>query len=126
MSVRHVFRATCLLTLVWMLVQTFSTLSARVGPAPPPGAMRVMSGVIDQIVDEAWAVVLVGPSEEELLVPAASLPPGARAGTWLILRQGDSGALTFEIDAASSAAALERIERKLHALKARGSSLTSP
>lgn len=85
---------------------------------------RELSGVIDRIVDDEVAVVLVGTVGWELLAPASSLPPGARPGTWLILRRDDSGAFAFEIDERSTAASLERVELKLQALKRQG--ITSP
>lgn len=41
--------------------------------------------VLDRIVDDATAVLLVGPNEVEVHVPADALPDGATDGTWLVL-----------------------------------------
>ena len=41
--------------------------------------------VIDRIVDGTTAVLLVGPDETELLLPADELPGTAGEGVWVIL-----------------------------------------
>jgi hypothetical protein len=49
-------------------------------PDIPPGR-----AVVDRIVDDTTAVLLVGPSEDELLVPAVSLPAGVEEGSWVVV-----------------------------------------
>jgi hypothetical protein len=41
--------------------------------------------VVDRIVDDRLALLLVGPTEDALHVPVEVLPEGAGEGTWLVL-----------------------------------------
>lgn len=125
MSVRHIFRAAGLIILGWLVCQTSPSAPTRVSPAPPPGVTE-FSGVIDRIVDRRQAVILVEDAEWELPVAAAALPPNARAGSWVIVRQDDRGGLVITVDESRTQAALKRIQEKLHALKARGCAQTCP
>lgn len=123
MRIRRLVRAVCLIILAGLAIQAVLAQTTWLGPAALP---HEQVGVIDRIVDDALAVILIDGEREELLVPAGDLPVGARAGVWLILHQDASGALSFEIDHTRTAAALERIEAKLQALRNRGFGLTSP
>lgn len=41
--------------------------------------------VVDRVVDDRIALLLVGPAEDALHVPVEALPVGAGEGTWLVL-----------------------------------------
>lgn len=47
--------------------------------------LQKKSAVIDRFVDQAIAVLLVGPEEIEEHVPIERLPADAEEGTWLII-----------------------------------------
>lgn len=153
MEIRRFVKAACLITVACLLALAGLALhsllisTAGVNPSPPrqeragasssavqperPGEelsvpLEEQRAVIDRITDDALAVVLVDDDERELLIPAADLPPGARAGDWLILRRGGAGALFLELDPDTTAAALRRIEAKLQALRSRAPGPTSP
>jgi beta-lactamase superfamily II metal-dependent hydrolase len=57
-----------------------SPVSADSQPDIPPDR-----AVVDRIVDGTTAVLLVGPTEDELLVPADSLPEEAAEGSWVVV-----------------------------------------
>jgi hypothetical protein len=54
--------------------------------------------VVDRIVDGATAVLLVGPDEVEVHLPADALPEGVTDGTWLILDLGVTTPRVLAID----------------------------
>ncbi|MEY3072745.1 MAG: hypothetical protein RLZZ353_941 [Actinomycetota bacterium] len=82
-----------------------------------PGTPRVTDGtavpddaaVLDRIEDGV-AVLLVGPAEAEVTVPAAVLPTGAREGDWFRLGLTPDPALT-EARRADLAARLDEVRR---------------
>ena len=54
--------------------------------------------VVDRIVDDTTAVLLVGPGETEAHLPASSLPDDARDGTWLVVEPDHCTVRVLEID----------------------------
>lgn len=64
--------------------------------------------VLDRIVDGRYAVFLIGPDEEELIIPLVLCAPGRGAGLCTLLAR------------ASDEAARSRIEEKLSVLRSRG------
>lgn len=53
---------------------------------------------MDRIVDAAIAVLLVGPQETELHLPADTLPAGATDGTWVRLDLGTDPPTVLGVD----------------------------
>ncbi len=76
--------------------------------------------VIDRIVDGEHAVLLVGPEEEERIVPRSCLPPEAKEGVWLLVTFDDDRLLQARIDHEATDRAAERIVSKLERLRRRG------
>lgn len=76
--------------------------------------------VVDRIVDGLHAVLLVGESEEERIVPLASLPEGVREGMWLEVRFDGETLVEAEIDHEETERVKKRIAAKLEALRRRG------
>lgn len=77
------------------------------------------TGIIDRIEGDV-AIVLVGESEDEMTIPVADLPQGAKEGSWLRL---ELEAGRIELDPQAEAEARERIEGKMDQLRSRGSRL---
>lgn len=61
-------------------------------PIPPDRA------VLDRVVDDTTAVLLVGEDEDELHLPATALPDGVTDGTWLHLDVATSPPTVLGID----------------------------
>lgn len=80
--------------------------------------------VLDRIV-EKQAVLLVGDNELEKIVPASSLPPGCKPGSWLRLDSDHNGNLRIQIDIEATQQAARRIADKVNRLKQRGRGLTN-
>lgn len=76
--------------------------------------------VLDRVVDGAHAVLLVGPRERELVVPASELPAETRSGSWLRVRTAGDGSVTIRPDAEATARATGRIRDKMEQLRRRG------
>jgi hypothetical protein len=75
--------------------------------------------VIDRLVDGATAVLLVGPDEDELLVPVGSLPAGAVAGSWVVLDLAADPAAVVEVDVELTEARRHGFETRLERLRQR-------
>lgn len=93
-----------------------SDLSRWTGDDPPDDLRDDLSSevpadaaVLDR-VEDGLAVLLVGPDEVEVAVPAAMLPPGGRDGDWFRLGLSPDPELTAA-RRAELAARLERIRR---------------
>lgn len=87
------------------------------------GGWIVMSekAVVDRIVDDEHAVLLVGDDEQELVVPRSTLPAGTEAGGWLrITRDSDGTVVSLTPDPAETEAIRARIADKLAQLRQRG------
>ncbi len=76
--------------------------------------------VLDRVVDGEHAVLLVGPRERELIVPAAELPVETRPGSWLRVTTADDGRVTIVADAEATERATGRIRDKMERLRRRG------
>lgn len=81
---------------------------------------RVERAVVDRLVDGRWAVLLVGPGEEERVVDLKLLPPGAGEGTWLRLSLAGDEVLALEVDEEETRRVRERLDEKLARLRQRG------
>lgn len=85
----------------------------------PAEAIPHDRAVVDRIVDDSTAVLLVGPDETEAHVSAASLPEDARDGTWLVVEPEDGTVRVLDIDrelterrAADLGSRLDRLHRE--------------
>lgn len=125
MSVRPVLRAASLMFAGWLVVHVLSLAAAGLQPDRPPGDLKV-PGVIDRIVDQEHAVILVGETGWELVVQASRLPPGAREGDWVLLRFDSGESVSIQYDPDQTLAARDRIQEKLGALKTRGCAQLCP
>lgn len=77
--------------------------------------------MVDRIVDDTHAVLLIGEEETEQVVPAEQLPDNAAEGTWLLITRDDEGqAVEIEVDEAQTQGMQERIASKLDRLRRRG------
>ena len=76
--------------------------------------------VIDRIVDGVHAVLLVGESERERVVPVGHLPRGATPGTWLTVRFDGDELVHAVVEDEETASARRRIQDKLERLRRRG------
>ncbi len=79
--------------------------------------------VLDRIEDQQHAVLLVGATEEERVVPVGQLPPGCRPGDWLVIETDDRGRFAIQIDPQATEQAANRIRDKMKRLKGRGRKL---
>jgi hypothetical protein len=77
--------------------------------------------VIDRIVDGTTAVLLVGPSEDELLVPADVLPEGAREGSWLLVDLDTDPPTVFGVDDQLTEARSSELDSRMDQLRRRRS-----
>lgn len=78
------------------------------------------SAVVDRIVDGVHVVLLVGPEEEERVVPKSSLPEGVAEGTWLKVRFEGDELVWAVIDEEATQVARERMAAKMERLRRRG------
>lgn len=76
--------------------------------------------MVDRIVDEAHAVLLVGTEERELVVPLEELPEGTQAGHWLRVRLEGERVTEATIDQEATEEVRDRIAEKLERLRRRG------
>lgn len=76
--------------------------------------------VVDRLVDGRWAVLLVGPQEEERRVDVNALPPGAGEGTWLRASFAGQELVALEVDEEETRRVRARVEDKLARLRQRG------
>lgn len=77
--------------------------------------------VLDRIVDGTQAVLLVGETEAEAIVPVTLLPDGTQPGDWLQVTRGADGTIVaLALDPAETESMRERIAAKLAALRQRG------
>lgn len=82
--------------------------------------MEMISAVVDRIVDGEHVVLLVGPEEEEVVVPRAALPAKIREGTWLQVCFVDGQLKKAVIDEKATQEAVQRIASKMDLLRQRG------
>ncbi|HLT57618.1 MAG TPA: DUF3006 domain-containing protein [Limnochordales bacterium] len=84
------------------------------------GESRGEPAVVDRLVDGQWAVLLVGDSQVERVVPRTALPAAAREGTWLKTEWDGERLVWAAVDEAATRQAQERIADKLARLRQRG------
>jgi hypothetical protein len=77
--------------------------------------------VVDRIVDDTTAVLLVGPTEDELLVPSDSLPEEAAEGSWVIVDLDADPPTVSGIDHELTEARSRDLEARMEELRARRS-----
>lgn len=99
-----------------------SPTDARGTEAATSGS-RTARAVLDRIVDNEHAVLLVGPGEVEMIVPRGSLPAGAVEGTWLYVHLDGNRLVSAEVDKRATDATTERVVSKMDLLRRRGSRL---
>lgn len=75
--------------------------------------------VVDRIVDDQSAVLIVGDDQREVVVPAGSLPDGAGAGTWLSVTIAGDELADARIDHEATEQARGRIASKMAQLRQR-------
>lgn len=74
--------------------------------------------VVDRIVDDRTAVLLVGPDEVELLLAAEALPEGAGEGTWVVLEAAtDPPDLMLRIDDQLTEQRFDDLSARLEAIR---------
>ena len=76
--------------------------------------------VIDRIEDGKFAVLIVGETEQQYVIPIAQLPEGAGEGIWLRVRFANDTLVEASIDAEATARARARISEKMDRLRKRG------
>lgn len=78
------------------------------------------AAVLDRIVDDVHAVLLVGPDELERIVPKAKLPTDAKEGMWFqVVFDGDE-LVSIVIDEEATDDVRRRILSKMEKLRRRG------
>jgi hypothetical protein len=80
----------------------------------------VEKAVVDRIVDNQHAVLLVGEDEAEHVVPVSLLPDGTQPGTWLHVQFEDGVLVDAVVDDDETEQVKKRIEEKLARLRRRG------
>jgi hypothetical protein len=76
--------------------------------------------VLDRIVDDRQAVLLVSETSREHIIPLSVLPTGVQPGMWLkVVFDGDQ-LITAVIDEEYTQQVLERVKKKLVQLRKRG------
>jgi hypothetical protein len=73
--------------------------------------------VVDHVVDDRTAVLLVGPDEDPARVDAAHLPDGAREGTWLIVEPAADPVEVLGIDEELTARRRAEVSRRMDRLR---------
>ena len=76
--------------------------------------------VVDRIVDNQYAVLLVGEEEVEHIVSVSLLPDGTQPGTWLRVQFEEAALVDAVVDADETEQVKKRIEEKLARLRRRG------
>lgn len=77
-------------------------------------------GVIDRIVDGKHAVLLVGDTEKEFVIPVQKLPSKAKEGTWLRLELDGEIIHSVDLDEETTVEQKNRIQNKMALLRERG------
>ncbi|MDQ0258059.1 hypothetical protein J2S74_005523 [Evansella vedderi] len=78
-----------------------------------------IKAVIDRIVDEEHAVLLVGEKETEKIIPVSHLPEGAEEGTWLTVECDGDSILSIELNQTETNNTRGRIKSKMELLRHR-------
>lgn len=88
-------------------------------PADQQAPITDDRAVIDRIVDDTTAVLLIGPEETEKHVPVGDLPDGASEGDWLILDVYHDPFVIVSIDTDLTRARQAAIDEKLDRIRQR-------
>lgn len=80
--------------------------------------------VIDRIVDGRNAVLLVGDTEREVVLPVEQLPEDASEGTWLRVQIEGHMITAIAVDRDETETVQRRIAEKMMLLRRRGGRLT--
>jgi len=75
--------------------------------------------VIDRIVDNTTAVLLLGVEQVQFLCPVNSLPKGSGEGVWLQVKIKDGRLIWAELDLEKTSEMQNRIKAKLELLRQR-------
>ena len=78
--------------------------------------------VIDRIVDDKYAVLLVGENETEVTIFKEVLPDGAKEGTWLKVVLTDGKLEKIDIDTTETASREIEIKNKMDKLRQKSKS----
>ncbi|GAE25627.1 hypothetical protein JCM9140_1634 [Halalkalibacter wakoensis JCM 9140] len=78
----------------------------------------MVKGVMDRIVDQKKAVILVESLKKEIVIDQSKLPSGSKVGTWFQLEIKDEVVQTIEIDEAETKSRRRGIADKLQQVKA--------
>ncbi|MBU8905001.1 DUF3006 domain-containing protein [Desertibacillus haloalkaliphilus] len=73
--------------------------------------------VLDRIVDDSSAVLLVGNRQDEVILPVHQLPENAREGTWLLVRIEEGKLEDVRIDTTETLDNKKRIQEKMVRLR---------
>jgi hypothetical protein len=87
------------------------------GAAPQTPAIPADRAVLDRVVDGVTAVLLVGPEERPLELPASALPEGVVDGTWLRLDLATDPPTVLGIDAPLTEQRAQDLEGRLRDLR---------
>lgn len=80
--------------------------------------------VLDRIVDDTHAVLLIGDDEIERIIPASQLPTGTSPGSWLSVEiEDDNRISSIVVDSEETERAQARIADKMDRLRKRGRKL---
>jgi hypothetical protein len=79
--------------------------------------------VIDRIVDNRYAVLLVGDEEREVVLPVEQLPEDASEGTWLRVQIANNAITAITVDPDETETVRRRITEKMALLRMRGGRL---
>jgi hypothetical protein len=88
-------------------------------PADQPTPVAEDRAVIDRIVDDTTAVLLIGPEETEKQVRVEDLPEGAAEGDWLILDVDQDPFTIVDTDTELTDARRAAIDDKLDRIRQR-------
>ncbi|MDQ0255451.1 hypothetical protein J2S74_002833 [Evansella vedderi] len=80
-----------------------------------------MKAVIDRIVDDKYAVIIVGDEENEHVIPLEQVVDGAKEGTWLHVVIKNNKIIEMLIDQETTNSTKRRIQNKMELLRRRSS-----
>jgi hypothetical protein len=81
--------------------------------------MKMKKAVIDRIVDEKHAVLLIGENEEEKVISCSLLPEGAGEGSWLNVQFRGDQLVSIAVDQDETEERKKRIQSKMDLLRQR-------
>lgn len=78
-----------------------------------------MKAVLDRIVDQQHAVLLIGEQEQEQVIAVEELPADAREGSWLRVTMMDEQIVSIELDHQQTELEKQQIQSKMDLLRKR-------